>query len=161
MAFGGILAVGNWLGRREESMRTPLRKIRDCRAIAFVLAVAWLPYIATRCIENPLTHHCSVLPAAAHAHAGETHEPSHHGMASAHDDQHHKTAPAHTCCDLTGKCNMKLAAATPSFVPIHLVAILPLAVDASVPYAELPPQRDAAALAHAPPTYLRNATLLI
>jgi hypothetical protein len=82
-------------------------------------------------------------------------------MATEHHDQHHKHAPAHTCCDLTGKRNIELTPDTQLPAPIQLVAVLPAAVDARIRHAELPPYCGVPALAHAPPTYLRNATLLI
>lgn len=148
---------------------TYFRHMRRCRAVSVVLGVAWLPYIATRCITVPGAHaDCDVLWPSAHAAADHT-APHHHAndaLAQPEPQHHHHShtpskAPAHTCCDLTGKCNIKVTPGTASLDPVQLVAILPVAVDASVPHADLPPHRGAPALAHAPPTYLRNVTLLL
>ena len=143
------------------------RHLRRCRAISVVLGVAWLPYIATRCIMVPGAHaDCDMLSPSAHADADHT-VPHHHAPdALAQPEPQHQShtpskQPAHSCCDLTGKCNIKVTPGTPSLDPGHLVATLPVAVDARIRHAELPPDRGAPALAHAPPTYLRNATLLI
>jgi hypothetical protein len=147
-----------------ESMIAPLRKIRACRAIPVVLGIAWLPYITTRC-ENPLTHTgCGILPAAVYE---EGHEPrrqrhgdSDDGMAQGHHHQH-KHLPVRTCCELTGKCDIKITSGTPSLVPLMLVADLPAAVHPILARRQLRHRRSAPAVAHAPPTYLRKVALLI
>lgn len=146
------------------------RRIRRCRAVSVMLGVAWLPYIATRCIMVPGAHaDCGVLSPRTHADADHSasHHHAHDALAQPQPQHHHNghtpsKQPAHTCCDLTGKCNIKITTpGPPPLDPVQLVAILPVAVDASVQHAVLPAYRGAPALAHAPPTYLRNATLLI
>jgi hypothetical protein len=145
-------------------MKAPLRNIRACRSISVVLAIAWLPYIAMRCVDNPATHAgCGMLRGAAHAPGSDGHGPSHEGMAHGGGTHNHGQEPAraHTCCDLTGKCDVKITTGAPSLAPPLLATILPVAVRAIV----ADPERLSACLtppvAHAPPTYLRNATLLL
>ena len=137
-------------------------RMRGCRAITAALAVAWLPYIATRCVENPATHAgCRVLPDTSYTHAAEASAHSRHRMAAGRHEHQHSRAPGHTCCDLTGKCNIKVTPGTPSLAPVQMMATLPAATQVSAPHAESLPHRAAPAVAHAPPTYLRNLTLLI
>ena len=146
-----------------ESMIVPLRKIRGCRTIPAVLVIVWLPYIATRCIETQLPHSgCGILSATAHA-PGHDHARSHDGMAPRqHEDSHaRKHLPVRTCCDLTGKCDVKVAPSTPPLAPTLLAAALPVAVSPLVPQLPLLDGRSAPAVAHAPPAYIRNVTLLI
>jgi hypothetical protein len=141
-------------------MRLSLGRIRGCRVIPFVLAVAWLPYVATRCVENPVTHvGCGMLP-AAYAHTGDAGGHSQHGMAS-QPGHHHNHAPAHTCCDLTGKCNIKITPSTASLDPLQLVALAPVTPDRVVPHADCSRRQATPTLAHAPPIYLRDLTLLV
>ncbi len=146
-------------------MGTSLHRIRGSRVTPVVLVITWLPYIATCCIENPITHvGCGILPPAhAHAHAAQEH--SHEGAAPerhAHHREHNgKHGSPHPCCDLAGKCDVNVSSGRPSLAPVQLVSALPVAVDARIRHVELPPDRKGPALAHAPPTYLRNATLLI
>src|SRR5512143_3746521 len=137
-------------------------RMRGCRAITVALAVAWLPYIATRCVENPATHTgCRILPDAPYTHAAEAPAHSHHRMAVGQHNHQPRRAPGQTCCDLTGKCNIKVTPSTPSLAPVQLMATLPAAIHAFAQHAESLPQHAAPAFAHAPPTYLRNVTLLI
>jgi hypothetical protein len=133
---------------RRGCVQISLRKIRGYRLIPAILAITWLPYISTRCVENPATHAgCHMFPGAVHA-AQE------HG-------EHHRHAPVHTCCDLTGKCNVRVVPEVPQLDAPALVATLPLAVAVVVPVLSSPTFCDISLVAHSPPTYLCNATLLL
>jgi hypothetical protein len=137
-------------------MRASLSKIRSCRAIIVILAVTWLPYITTRCVENPITHvGCPFFPGAMHA---ATHSDAQSPQRQ--HAQHH--APGHSCCDLTGKCNVRVAASPQAFDPPTFAVALPAAPHPIVVTALCSDQRsNVAYVAHSPPAYLRNATLLL
>ena len=142
-------------------MRISWMKMRACRMVTMLLMVAWLPYMSTRCLENPLTHAgCPMFPAVASAA-----HPGHHGgrdsaMAHHHGHAHHD--PGHTCCDLTGKCNVRVIAATPPLDAPAVTAVLPAAPASLVVLGPRIDQLHSVSLvAHSPPTYLRNASLLL
>jgi hypothetical protein len=75
-----------------------------------------------------------------------------------HEHQHGR---AHTCCDVTGKCNMKVSSGAPSLAPTQLVTTLPVTAGAIAPYTDILDPHSVSTLAHGPPTYLRNVTLRI
>lgn len=150
------------------------------RAIATVLAMVSLPYAGTRCIENPVGprgsagsvdfgHHEShpsssghhdhdtdgvggnrraAQPTKGHAHAS--------GDAGMHDDHY----PDDTCCTQTGKGSV-IPSAYAGSKPPPAVAVMGLWSAARPQLAEHPEQRTPRPVAHSPPIYLRNATLLI
>jgi hypothetical protein len=129
-----------------------------------MLVVAWLPYIATRCVQNPLTHPgCHVYPGAAVADgqhsAADSHEHS-HPMARAQGD-HRQQSPHRTCCDLTGECSVRIAVGAAQLDAPTLLAAVPVAPVMVMPAATDSPHCDIVLVAHSPPTYLRNATLLL
>lgn len=134
-----------------------------CQGIPLVLAVTWLPYITTRCVENPFTHAGCGMLATAHRHSEghHSHAPSHDSVTPMH--QHHESpdSPARTCCELTGKCNIKAASPGPSIDPPTLLTTLPAIARLPVTGAHELAHVPSFALAHGPPTYLRNATLRI
>ena len=137
------------------SMMSPLRRIRGCRVIPVVLALAWLPYIGTRCIQNPVTHTCPI--SAAHAHSSQ---------AATSGQQSHchgaKHAPARSCCcDLAGKCDIKGSSAVPSPASALVVAALPVVTCGIVLDGQSLDAPALITLTHGPPTYLRNLTLRI
>lgn len=140
-----------------------LHRIRRCQAIPLVLAITWLPYMSTRCVVNPVTHvGCGVLLAHSYAEARGAHAHAHHGSMATHHDHEDKKAPIHSCCELTGKCNIKVTTSPSSVDAPALVAILAAAIHVPVPESyNLQRGPVVVALAHGPPTYLRNATLRI
>jgi hypothetical protein len=167
-----IALVEGWMKRR--------RKIPQRHAVvATVIALVWLPYAGTRCLENPggpsdsvnciFHHHESHTPGGDHHDAapgvgGYTGkgEPSQDrvrrgGQSAARHHDHHRDD---TCCTRTGKRSVipsAFAGAGPSAVvgPAWLVASnRPAPADHVVAHALAP-------VAHSPPIYLRNATLLI
>lgn len=148
-------------------MSLSLRRVRRCRAVLVVLAVAWLPYISVRCVESS-AHGCPIWTPShgaagrsqpEHEHPGHAHDGNaHEGMPSGGESDH---LPARTCCELTGKYAFATSVPAPSAAPAAVLVRLcegaefpqpPLAVDA---------HRRVPLTAHAPPRYLRFATLLI
>ena len=134
------------------------------RAIVTTLALAWLPYITTRCIDPakcPTEHTHLNQQQEQHRHGDRVHD---HGDAPGHHGTHHETptpsTPAQACCDLTGKFNIVSAEGAPSVTPVFSSA--PLAVPVVPERLSRQPRGDFVAhTAHGPPTYLRNHTLLI
>jgi len=120
-----------------------------------VLALVWLPYVGTRCIQNPLNHTCPLRAMRMHSPEGAT--SGQHGHCRG--DKH---APARTCCcDLASKCDIKGSSSVPSLAPAQLVGTLSVAVDAIVLQTQIFDARGGIVVAHGPPTYLRNVTLRI
>ncbi len=124
------------------------------------LLLACLPYLAIRCVGAP--GGCEVVSKGAHADSGsEGH--GHHDHEAAAGHRHDQGSPSdrdRSCCELTGKCDIKITASAPAIDPPALVATLPLVVPVSDRWTTvliIPP----AELAHGPPLYLRHATLLI
>jgi len=133
-------------------MASPFRRMRACRVTPVVLALAWLPYIGTRCIQNPVTHTCPVSAVHVHSPAGPTSGQHSHCHGAKH-------APARSCCcGLTGKCNIKGSSGAPLPAPAVVVAALPVASGIVLDGRSLNP-RILVTLAHGPPTYLRNLSL--
>ena len=142
------------------NMTSPFRKMRGYRAIPVVLALAWLPYIGTRCIENPLTHTCVMMAAMAHHRASGAHTAAASGQhAHCHGNKH--TPARGCCCDLAGKCDIRGSSSVPSLTSAQLVGTLPVAVSATVVQTQIFDARGGIVVAHGPPTYLRNVTLRI
>ncbi len=144
---------------------TSLRRIRTRRVIPLVLAVAWLPYMSVRCIGDPATHTgCGILPAPVHAQGAEAHVHAHEGDVPAQPAGHgqkHKPPLGCMCCNLMAKCATRATPAVPSLAPLQLATQLPATVQAVFPHLVRLHQGPATAVAHAPPTYLLNVTLLI
>lgn len=141
-------------------MSSLIRKLQRSQTVRVLLVFTWVPYIAIRCVGGPLTHGgCDVLPAAsapAHEHGAHHHE----GADTSHHEHGPKPASGRTCCELTGKCNVKLMTpSAPAYSPI-VVTILAPVVRVASPAPSRPHTRPVQA-AHGPPTYLRLATLLI
>lgn len=144
------------------------RRRRHCRQISLALGVVWLPYIAVRCVGNPANHgDCGMLHPATQAHAENAHVHGHHHETPSpvsHDHNHSRgpgSGPSHTCCDLTGKCNVTITSVVPSLNAADTISMVSLIVQpiALLPqYSHRSPVRG---VAHAPPTYLRNLTLRI
>src|SRR5262249_26660874 len=104
-----------------------LQRMTRSRVIPVALAVTWLPYIATRCVENPVTHEeCPVLLRAARVHAEAYHSRAdpQGGQGSTHHERQGKHSQIRSCCELTGKCN-SVSAAVSSLDPRASLAILP------------------------------------
>jgi hypothetical protein len=143
-----------------KDMASPFRRMRGCRVTPVVLALAWLPYIATRCVENPLTHTCVMMAAMAH-NAGTAHA---HSPGAATSGQHShchgdKHAPARgCCCDLADKCDIEDSSGVPLTAPALLVAASPVASDIILDGHSFGPG-GFLTVAHGPPTYLRNLSL--
>ena len=117
-----------------------------------MLALLWLPYIGTRCIQNPVTHTCPLRA---------VHVPSPAGAASGQHGHCHgdKQTPARgCCCDLAGKCDIEDSSGVPLTAPALLVAASPVASDIILDGRSFDP-RGFVTLAHGPPTYLRNLSL--
>lgn len=99
-----------------KGMMNSLRKIRRCRVIPVVLAVAWLPYVGTRCIANPFAPAgCCVRSVANHAHGGHAGGPSDATatLATSHQGADHTRGPAHSCFDLSGTCAIQATSPAP------------------------------------------------
>jgi hypothetical protein len=142
-------------------MRPSLKRIRGYRVLPAILAITWLPYITTRCVENSATHvGCHILPGAVHAKANAARHS--HGRSSIppHAGQQQRRH-AHTCCGVTGKCNVRAVSATPHLDPPVPPATLPLVAAAVVSTRSSYAVRDISLVAHSPPTYLGNVTLLL
>lgn len=143
-------------------MINSLRGMRRRRGIYVLVAITWLPYIATRCIESSATgKDCDLVRQGMRAdHGGDDHHhPPPPGSASDHDHPH-KGTPHRTCCELTGKCDVRT---TPfvSFAAPTVVTAVALVLHAPPPLPCQAQHRPPVAVAHAPPIYLRHATLLI
>lgn len=158
------------------------RKVRPRCVVATVLAMVWLPYAGTRCLENPagppgaagsvnciFGHHAEHRPADGHHHSPAHRvggdptiaEPVHdHGHASADTGRRRDHRRDDTCCNLTGKYSVIPSVSAASGPPVAVAS----AWNSSSwhrPLAHYPEQRALAPVAHSPPIYLRNATLLI
>ena len=147
-------------------MNTPLRRMRRCRTIVGLLAIAWLPYVSTRCVDASADGGCPIAHPPRDAGSHQGHEPGHHsheGVPTAHQDGDHDQTPGRTCCELTGKYACTVNSSTPSAAPPRLMVTLPRAVDvhALAPLPTPHPQRRTPGPIHGPPPYLRFATLLI
>ena len=108
-----------------------------------------------------------MLHPATHTHAETAHVHGHHHETPSpvsHDHNHSRgpgSAPSRTCCDLTGKCNVTLTSIVPSLNPADTIAMVSLNVQPIALQRQYSHRGPARGVAHAPPTYLRNLTLLI
>jgi hypothetical protein len=130
--------------------------------IVMGLALAWLPFITTHCID-PASCPTEHMRSEGHHddHHGD-HAHSHGDAAANHGTRHESppSTPARACCNLTGKFNILASAGPPSVAPVFSSTALAAPV--------VPELRNGALrspfiphTAHAPPLYLRNHTLLI
>jgi hypothetical protein len=153
-------------------MFTLAGKPRRVQTVALVVVVAWLPYASTRCLEAPGPHGAteSVNCIFGHHGAAEPHSDRHD--AAARHPHRHDAASAHrqagsghdhdTCCTRTGKFAVTLTSTPPPPDPSAAVALIARAELMQLPIAPfLDRRRCLVPLAHAPPVYLRNASLLI
>ena len=130
------------------------------RALVVTLAVAWLPYITTRCID-PVS--CPTEHARQHDDHSDHGHHGHSGIASergTHDETPAET-PIRTCCDLTGKLNVLVSAGTPSITPVLFSSTLPTSAVWEFLHHQSPRRDLVPPAAHGPPAYLRNHILLI
>lgn len=159
------------------------RRLQPHSVMATVLAVVWLPYAGTRCLENPAGprgsagsvncifghhephrsssghHHGEVHTVGGHAHAAEPGGDRNHGHASGNAGRHDQGRDE-TCCTQTGKRSVIPSTHAGSEPPVAIAALWP-ARSYRPPLAGHPDQRALAPVAHSPPIYLRNASLLI
>jgi len=145
-------------------MITSLRRLGCRRAIPIVLAAAWLPYMAMRCSMSPAASAgCHGFPRVVQEHATEHHGhgDAHHGVSPKRTDHGKHRTPTRTCCDVTGKCEIRAASTVSSADPPGLAAVLPVAVSTLAPPLGEPKHQPAMPVAHGPPTYLRHLTLRI
>jgi hypothetical protein len=163
-------------------MKRLRRTLQPRSVVATVLAMVWLPFAGTRCLENPagpsgaagsvnciFGHHEAHGSSAGHHH-GEAHgvggdpstaEPAQdHAHASGDAGRHHDHRQDDTCCTQTGKRSVIPSASAGSEPPVAVAAMW-LWRAARPPLAHHPERRVFAPVAHSPPIYLRNATLLI
>ena len=145
--------------------------------VAVAVAIVWLPFQGTRCYQGPagstnciFGHHEAHESSADHHHghahgiggSAGTGEPvqDHHAAASGDAGKRHGHQRDDTCCTQTGKCSVIPSAA---FGPEPLVAVAAVGSPTSyLPALVGHPERcTLAPVAHSPPIYLRNATLLI
>ncbi len=147
-------------------MNSPLGSIRRCRTLVGLLAIAWLPYASTYCIDAPVDGGCRLAHASSDAGFHHEHEQGHHShdsVPAAHQDGDHDQIPARTCCELTGKRACTLSSSTQPAAPPGLTVMLPRGMDTHslAPLPTASPLRRTPAPAHGPPPYLRFVTLLI
>ena len=137
--------------------------MRRFQILPLVLAVTWLPYTALRCVEDPLTHAgCSVLVLALQMRSSN-HDAHQHSDAATHPEHGtRKHGMPRTCCDITGKCDVEMTAGSAPTGPLApaIATTWPFA-EPIAPRAQTPHGCQTTPVAHAPPIFLRNATLLI
>jgi hypothetical protein len=166
-----LLLIGEWVARQFDrevkcinTVITALRKLGHRRVIPIALAAAWLPYMAMRCSMSPTARAgCHVVPGVVQAHAAEHngHGDAHRGGSPERADHGKHRVPARTCCDVTGKCEIRAASTVSSADPPGVAAVLPAVVSALAPPLGELRHRPAMPVAHGPPTYLRPLTLRI
>ena len=163
-------------------MRRWRSKLPPRSVMALVVALVWLPYAGRHCLENPIGpgaagsvncifgHHAAHPSSSGHHH-GEAHgvgghtndagPARDHGHASGDAGRHHDHHQDDTCCTQTGKRSVIPSTSAGSEPP--LLAVVQAWPMSSIrpPLAGQPEQRALAPVAHSPPIYLRNATLLI
>lgn len=140
-------------------MRTRSTILRHRRAVVLLLALTWLPYVSTRCLAD--AHGGCGMMAMSHESPAAHPTDSDHSGSATHDHSEHHSTPARTCCELTGKCDVAISATISTVDAAPVVAIVPAITRAPV---RSEPERlgdPIRTLAHAPPLYLRNATLRI
>jgi hypothetical protein len=117
------------------------RRHRRDRLILAILAIAWLPYVSTRCLAGGAGCCVAAGPQAAH-----------------HDDSA-PPAREQACCALTGRCAVEPSAQPVPASPLVAVALGP--VDPSPPPLVLRVGCSAAVDARDPPAFIRFSALLI
>ena len=120
---------------------------RTYQVVAIALAVASLPAMSLPCMENPLPHTCCKAHMRS---AGQQTATAHRHVAD--------------CCKQMGECAVvrNLITFTSSLeAPLALAGTLPHAFLGALPTLEGIQRAAPTILPHAPPTYLRNRTLLI
>lgn len=144
---------------------SPARQWLRVLVALFVSVV--LPYSSTRCLADAATI-CPTTDAAqrtsrslAHeatredVHIGHEHHGEEHDPATTHHSEHR------TCCDLTGNSRFAHDSTPPPAAPVSIVVATVSDRQSWHRVADLDRSADLAAFAHAPPRYLRFATLLI
>jgi hypothetical protein len=134
--------------------------------VLVALALTWLPYMSMRCVDSPGGEECWMSSHHSEGHgSGEAHKGYHPAPGTTEPSPPHDHGSGRdegcTCCELTGKCNIKITSATPQVDPVQLAATLPGPAVPVVPDVPALPPRSTPAVAHAPPIYLRNVTFLI
>lgn len=131
------------------------------RSIALAVAVFWLPYTCTRCLEIPAGPEGAASVDCLAGHHGTESQSDHHRTAAADHGRSHDRSAADTCCVWTGKSAVAPASAPTLLDSGTAVAIMPAARPPVVGLAAWDRSRHVVPLAHAPPIYIRNAALLI
>ena len=144
---------------------SPARQWLRVLVALFVSVV--LPYSSTRCLADAATI-CPITDAAqrtsrsvaheaarADVHIGHEHHGEEHDRATTHHSEHR------TCCDLTGTDRFAHDSTPPSVAPVSTVVATVYDRELWHGVADLCRSADLVASAHAPPRYLRFATLLI
>ena len=130
------------------------------RALVMTLAVVWLPYITTRCVDPvscPTEHAREAADHRDLGHHGHEGIPSERGT---HDENPAET-PNRTCCDVTGKRNVLVSTGPPSIAPVLFSSTLPTSAVWAVLYHQSHRRDLVPHTAHGPPAYLRNHILRI
>ena len=137
------------------------------RVLVALFVSVVLPYSSTRCLADAATN-CPITDAAqrtsrsvahqamrADVHVGHQHHGEQHDSATTPHSEHR------TCCDLTGKDRLAHDSTPPSTAPVSIVVATVYDRESWHRVADLDRRADLVASAHAPPRYLRFATLLI
>jgi hypothetical protein len=130
------------------------------RAIAMLLALSWLSWVPTRCVD-PASCPTGYMRFAGHREAasGNQARAVHpHGRSQPVPTPE---APVQTCCDVGGRYSVLVSKGAPSVTPVFLrcPAAAPIVAadpDDAAELGDRAPHRP-----HGPPTYLRNHALLI
>lgn len=133
-------------------MRSSALKVRACRAVATLLALAWLPYVSAVCSATPGRHSgCPMFPLAASA--------SHHrwGPPAGTGEVHVR----HPCCERSGRCNTVVASPAAWGVFPAIVTTLPAIISEQFVRGSAAGVLARVLPTHDPPPYLLHATFLI
>jgi len=142
-------------------MTLSMQRLQRSNRIRVLLAFAWVPYIAIRCVAGSSSHgSCGMLAPVV-----QTANSHHHEHKAEHAHRHHEegsnpASSGKTCCEVTGKCNVSLTA-TPSVSDSHTVAAILAHFPITTAPVSIHSHTRPAYVAHGPPIYLRLATLLI
>ncbi len=134
------------------------------RVLAVALAVAWLPRIAVPCTCNQTTHSgCGGVATAARGPAGGEHAHGHQATTPAPSHHHQGKTPVRPqcCCGLATACGIKATAGPAPLDTNHYAVAVPVTARVVQSRPVLARWRLASPVAHGPPVYLRNVTLLI
>ena len=132
-----------------------------------LVAAAWLPYSATRCLATPDGGHvdCGLFGSEARHdpsahHQDDKDRQEHHAHTETDSDHRHPPDQPATCCEISGKEHVVNARAAPwSPAPLSALVLFPERAGCRVVHSA--PSRPSAPFANAPPIFLRNAALLI